>query len=77
MIAELNKYLYFNSEYAILVVNFSFQNVSIIKNYFNMSSHGQNQSRVAKHERAGICISSENVKICPFSVCIKNMWPSG
>ena len=30
-----------------------------------------NQSRVAK-QRAGICILSENVKIRPFSVGIKN-----
>ena len=28
---------------------------------------GQNQSHVAKHKMAEICIFSENVKICPFS----------
>ena len=33
---------------------------------------GQNQSHVAKHETAQICILSENVKICPFSVFNKN-----
>ena len=33
---------------------------------------GQNQSHVAKHETAQICILSENVKICPFLVSIKN-----
>ena len=26
----------------------------------------QNQSQVAKHKRAEICILSENVKLCPF-----------
>ena len=33
---------------------------------------GQNQSHVAKHKMAEICIFSENVKICPFFVFIKN-----
>ena len=33
---------------------------------------GQNQSHVAKHKIAEICIFSENVKICPFFVFIKN-----
>ena len=33
---------------------------------------GQNQSHVAKHETAQIYILSENVKICPFFVSIKN-----
>ena len=33
---------------------------------------GQNQSHVAKHETAQICILSENIKICPFFVFIKN-----
>ena len=33
---------------------------------------GQNQSHVAKHKMAEICILSENVKICPFFVFIKN-----
>ena len=33
---------------------------------------GQNQSHVAKHEMAEICILFENVKICPFCVFIKN-----
>ena len=32
----------------------------------------QNQSHVAKHKMAEICIFSENVKICPFFVFIKN-----
>ena len=31
---------------------------------------GQNQSHVAKHKRAEIL--SENVKLCPFFVSIKN-----
>ena len=29
---------------------------------------GQNQSHVAKHEKAEICILNEDVKICPFFV---------
>ena len=29
---------------------------------------GQNQSNVAKHETAQLCILYENVKICPFFV---------
>ena len=33
---------------------------------------GQNQSPVAKKETAQICILSENVKVCPFFVFIKN-----
>ena len=33
---------------------------------------GQNQSHVAKHKMAEICIFPENVKICPFFVFIKN-----
>ena len=33
---------------------------------------GQNQSHVAKHKMAEISIFSENVKICPFFVFIKN-----
>ena len=33
---------------------------------------GQDQSHVAKHKMAEICILSENVKICPFLVFIKN-----
>ena len=33
---------------------------------------GQNQSHVAKHETSKICILSENVKICPIFVFIKN-----
>ena len=33
---------------------------------------GQNQSHVAKRKMAEICIFSENVKICPFLVFIKN-----
>ena len=32
----------------------------------------QNQSHVAKHKRAEICILSENVKLYPFFVFIKN-----
>ena len=32
---------------------------------------GQNQSHVAEHETAVICILTENVKICPFFVFIK------
>ena len=38
----------------------------------NCDVMGQNQSHVAKHKRAEICIFSENVKICPFFVLIKN-----
>ena len=33
---------------------------------------GQNQSHVAKHIMAEIYIFSENIKICPFFVFIKN-----
>ena len=33
---------------------------------------GQNQSHVAQHKRAEICILSENVKICPYFVFLKN-----
>ena len=33
---------------------------------------GQNQSHVAKHKMAEICIFCENVKICPFFVFINN-----
>ena len=33
---------------------------------------GQNQSHVAKHKMAEICIFSENVKICKFFDFIKN-----
>ena len=33
---------------------------------------GQNQSHVAKHETAQNCILSENVKIYPFLVFMKN-----
>ena len=33
---------------------------------------GQNQSHVAKHKMAEICIFPENVKICLFFVFIKN-----
>ena len=32
---------------------------------------GKNQSHVAKHETAQICILSKNVKMCPFFVFIK------
>ena len=32
----------------------------------------QNQSHVAKHKRAEICILSENVKLYPFFIFIKN-----
>ena len=33
---------------------------------------GQNQSHVTKHKSAEICILSENVKLCPFFLFIKN-----
>ena len=43
----------------------------IISETNNCDIMGQNQSHVAKHKRAEICIS-ENVKLCSFFVFIKN-----
>ena len=36
-------------------------------------SKSQNQSHVAKYERAEICISSENAKLCPFLFSFKQI----
>ena len=38
----------------------------------NYDVMGQNQSQIAQYKIAEICILSENVKICPFFVFIKN-----
>ena len=35
---------------------------------------GQNQSHVAKHKMAEICIFSENVNICPFLLSSKTKY---
>ena len=53
-----------NKTKCLVVLSFTFMIICDIK--------GQNQSHVAKHETAQICILSENVKICPFFVFNKN-----
>ena len=58
--------------YKFLIKNLNFGVNRCISGHVICDVMGQNQSHVAKHKMAAICIFSKNVKICPFFVFIKN-----